>query len=230
MLIAGFQKISLLDYPGVLASIVFTQGCAFRCGYCHNPELIPLRASSPLIPEQVVFDSLGEKRKIIEGVVITGGEPTMQPDLEVFVRRVKSLGLLVKLDTNGTRPDVVRRMLDGRLLDYIAMDIKNTWDRYEPVTRVTNPAVVLKCRETFELIQSSSISHEFRTTLYPGVHREDDIRTIVSYLQPGETYYIQQFRNSRTLTSINPLSSTFDAEALARELQKDNQRIIINIR
>lgn len=230
MIIAGFQKLSLLDYPGVIASIVFTQGCAFRCAYCHNPELIPLRTSAPMRPEQDILRALDQNRKLVEGVVITGGEPTMQPDVYDFVRRVKSLGLLVKLDTNGTRPDVVRRMLDDRLLDYVAMDIKNTWDRYEPVTRVTNLAVVQKCRETFEILQTSGIAHEFRTTILPGVHTPDDLATIVGYLKPGERYFIQRFRAGKTLSAGIPERPEFDEVELAKNLNVQYPEVVITVR
>lgn len=230
MIIAGFQKLSLLDYPGVIASIVFTQGCAFRCAYCHNPELIPLRTSAPTIPEQEVLRALDQNRKLVEGVVITGGEPTMQPDLGDFIRRVKSLGLLVKLDTNGMHPDVVRRLLGDKLIDYIAMDVKNTWDRYEPVTRVSNPAVVAKCRETFELIQSSDITHEFRTTILPGVHTPDDLATIVGYLKSGELYFIQRFRAGKTLVPSIPAHPGFDEVELVKNLKVRYPEIVITVR
>lgn len=230
MMIAGFQKLSLLDFPGVIASIVFTQGCAFRCGYCHNPELLPLRAAMPTVPEQDVLGALRSRRKIVEGVVITGGEPTLQADLVDFIRRVKSLGLLVKLDTNGMHPLVITELIAKKLVDYIAMDVKNQWNRYEPVARVSNPAVIEKCRETFELIQESAIPHEFRTTIFPGVHTIEDIAAIVGYLKPGEQYFIQRFRSGKTLTAGIRERPDFDEAELAKNLGRLYPEVLISVR
>lgn len=230
MMIAGFQRLSLLDYPGVIASIVFTQGCAFRCAYCHNPELIPLRATTPMIPEQEVLDALKDNRKIVEGVVITGGEPTLQPDLGDFIRRVKQLGLLVKLDSNGMHPEVVRQLIDDKLIDYIAMDLKNVWDKYEPVTRVKNPAIIARCRETFSTIQNSGVAHEFRTTLLPGVHTPDDLMVMTGYMKPGERYFIQRFRPGKTLVPGISESSGFDEDGLAKKLSEAYPEIVVRVR
>ena len=162
MKIGGFQPFTLTDYPGRVAAIVFTQGCNFRCPYCHNARLLPTdRPKRDLIPETYVFDHLSRRRRQLDGLVITGGEPTIQEDLPRFIRRVRRLGLKIKLDTNGSRPGVIRQLLEENLLDYIAMDIKAPPEQYESVIRRPVDADALQA--SMELIKNSSVPHEFRT-------------------------------------------------------------------
>jgi pyruvate formate lyase activating enzyme len=162
MKIGGFQPFTLTDYPGHVAAIVFTQGCNWRCPYCHNARLLPTdRPKRELIPETYVFDHLSTRRRQLDGLVITGGEPTIQEDLPRFIRRVRRLGLKIKLDTNGSRPGVIRQLLEENLLDYIAMDIKAPLEQYESVIRRPVDADALQA--SMELIKNSSVPHEFRT-------------------------------------------------------------------
>jgi len=192
---------SLLDYPGKVCSIVFTQGCSFRCSYCHNPDLISVKPEDQKtkIEPKAIFAHLEKHKTMIEAVCITGGEPTIQRGLREFIEHVKGMGLAVKLDTNGIHPTLVQECIDANLLDYIAMDLKNVWGRYLDVIRVGGEAIVRQCRETFEIIQSSGVAHEFRTTICPGVHTKKDFVEMAGYLKEGETYFIQETRFQKTL-------------------------------
>ncbi len=162
MKIGGFQPFTLTDYPGHVAAIVFTQGCNWRCPYCHNPQLLPTdRPEIELIPEAYVFDHLSKRRRQLDGLVITGGEPTIQADLPRFIREVRRLGLKIKLDSNGSRPDVIRHLLEEGALDYIAMDIKAPFDQYESIDR--RPVDANALQTSIELIKNSGVPHQFRT-------------------------------------------------------------------
>ena len=162
MIIGGFQPFTLSDFSGHVAAIVFTQGCNWRCSYCHNRSLLKMRRpEQELIPETHVFDLLHRRRNELDGLVITGGEPTIQEDLARFLHEVRRLGLAIKLDTNGSQPGVIRRLLEEELLDYIAMDIKAPIDRYESV--VGHPVDIGPIQTSIELIKNSGVPHEFRT-------------------------------------------------------------------
>ena len=162
MKIGGFQPFTLTDYPGHVAAIVFTQGCNWRCPYCHNAQLLPIdRPKSDLIPEAYVFDHLARRCCQLDGLVITGGEPTIQEDLPHFMHKVHRMGLAIKLDTNGSRPAVIRQLLEEGLLDYIAMDIKAPFDQYESIVR--RPVDTDALHTSIELIKNSGVPHQFRT-------------------------------------------------------------------
>jgi len=164
MIIGGFQPFTLSDFPGHVAAIVFTQGCNWRCPYCHNRSLLKTRRpEQELIPETHVFDILHRRRNELDGLVITGGEPTIQEDLPRFIHKVHRMGLAIKLDSNGSRPGVIGRLLEEGLLDYIAMDIKAPLDRYESV--VGHPVDIGPIQTSIELIKNSGIRHEFRTPM-----------------------------------------------------------------
>ncbi len=202
MIIGGVQKLTLIDYPGYIAATVFTVGCNFRCPFCHNPELVSnleFRASNFL--EENFFEFLAERKGKLEGVCITGGEPTIQPDIVDFVKKIKNLGYKVKLDTNGARPDVLRKLLSektgllpaGRLLDFVAMDIKNSLENY---AKTTNSNVdVERIRLSVELIRNSGIDYEFRTTVVPGLHKESDFAKIGKWLEGSKKYVLQVFED-----------------------------------
>ena len=165
MLIGGVEKTSLVDYPEKLTAVVFTIGCNFRCGYCHNPELIKLKEDSKILDETDLFVYLEKRKGLLDAVTITGGEPTLQPDLYNFIKKIKNIGYLIKLDTNGTNPEVLEKLLRENLLDYIAMDIKNSIDNYNKVVRnFTDKEKILK---SIDLIMKSGLNYEFRTTTLP---------------------------------------------------------------
>lgn len=198
-MIAGFRGMSLLDYPGMISAIVFTQGCVFRCAYCHNPTLIPRQGRSPSMSEEDVLQQLRRHRAMVDAVCITGGEPTLQHDLPRFIRLLKSEGFFVKLDTNGVHPVMIEKLIADGLVDYFAMDLKHTWERYDEVARTGSARVIENCKKTFSLIQLSHVRHEFRTTVYAGMHTEDDLVAISGQLLPGERYVIQPIRYGATL-------------------------------
>ncbi len=229
MKIAGFQKLSLIDYPGIICSIVFTQGCLFRCPYCHNSELVDVKKEG-VISEDEVLDFLCSKKEFVEGVSITGGEPTLQKDLPEFIKKIKSLGFLVKLDTSGVYPGMVQKLLDDNLLDYIAMDIKNTWERYGEVVQSKNVTAVGNCKKTFLIIQSSGVDHEFRTTVFSQVHTQDDFLEIAGYLKDGEKYFIQNIRYTKTLDPKINKKAKLNVGAIVGDLQKMYPNVIIQER
>ncbi len=228
MTIAGFQPLSLLDYPGKSCSIVFTQGCAFRCPYCHNPELIPSTKPVSAVAEEHVLKYLEDHKKMLDGVCITGGEPTLQRDLPAFIRKIKSLGMLVKLDTNGIHPTMVKELIDEHLVDYFAMDLKHTWEKYQDVIRVGGSQTVENCRETFTIIQESGVDHEFRTTICPGVHAETDFFEMAGYLKDGETYFIQETRFVKVLDPALPRMTDVRATNLLPHLRQAFPRLAIS--
>ncbi len=201
MILSGLQKSTLIDYPGQIAAVVFTAGCNLRCGFCHNPEMvlpkeIQAHASSH-IQENIFFHFLERRRGILDGVSICGGEPTIHRDLPEFCRKIKSMGFSVKLDTNGRDPDMIARLIDENLVDYFAMDIKHTWEKYESL--VGTPFDARKYQESVKIIQTQAKDYEFRTTIIWGVHREEDIREMASSLWWAKIYYLQNYRSGTTL-------------------------------
>ncbi len=190
MVIAGLQNLSLVDYPGHLALTVFVQGCNFRCGYCHNPELVTLDAQFECTEEQVLACISNRKDKI-EGVVITGGEPTLYRDIPDFAKEVKKMGLKVKLDTNGSNPDRIMGLLRASLIDYVSIDIKTAPSRYDLVTDSENMADHLS--ESVYTVMLSTIPYEFRTTCVPGIVDEEDFREIGALVRGAKNYCLQQF-------------------------------------
>lgn len=188
MRIAGLQKLTLLDYPDHMACIVFTQGCNFNCGYCQNSSLIDFIGEGT-IEEDEIFEFLKKRKGILSGVVITGGEPTVQNDLKDFIKKIKELGYEVKLDTNGTNPKIIKELIDENLVDYIAMDIKHVLSNYKDVTKVN--ADIKKLEESIGEVKR--IPHEFRTTVIKGIHDIDSLSQIIDHIGEYERYYLQNF-------------------------------------
>ncbi|NTW15649.1 MAG: anaerobic ribonucleoside-triphosphate reductase activating protein [Candidatus Moranbacteria bacterium] len=200
MLLAGYQKMTLIDYPGKIASTVFTVGCNFRCPFCHNPELVDLAGVETAAfrgKDREFLDFLAKRKGKLDGVCITGGEPTVQPDIVPFMRAIRSMGFSVKLDSNGTRPEVLGEIFREGLADYVAMDIKNGIDRYAETVRV--PVDESKIRESIRLIMESGIPYEFRTTVVPGIHTDDDFDGIADLIEGADAYYLQEFRDVKIL-------------------------------
>ena len=195
MEIHGLNKTTLLDYPGLVAATVFTGSCNFRCPFCHNGDLVLDPSSQPLLEESEVFAFLERRVGIISGICITGGEPTLQPDLIPFIRKVKALNFKVKLDTNGYRPDVLATLLDENLLDMVAMDIKSS--RQEYANSAGLPSVDLtKINASISLLKNCTIPYEFRTTVVNELHSEDTFRDIASWLEGASAYYLQSYKDS----------------------------------
>lgn len=184
----------MVDYEGKIACTVFTGGCNFRCPFCHNALLVFGNVSNQTIDESEVLEYLKKRKGLVDGVVVSGGEPTLQQDLEDFIRKVKGLGYLVKLDTNGTHPEVVERLLSEKLLDYIAMDVKNGVKKY-PLT-VDKHLDISVIEKSIDLIKNSGVEYEFRTTLIREFHTEDDIAKIADMIEGAERYYMQKYNDN----------------------------------
>ena len=194
--LAGLQKTTFIDYPEKIACIVFTQGCNFRCGYCHNPELFENK--EPVLSVPAFFEFLNKRKGKLDGVVITGGEPTLHgKDLIEFIKEVKSLGFLVKLDTNGTHPDVLQELLNENLLDYIAMDIKAPLAKYKTITRTDIDTKIVK--KSIDMIMNSGVDYEFRTTIVKSQLSVEDLRQIGELIQGAKRYYMQKFLATKIL-------------------------------
>ena len=205
MKISGLQKLTLLDYPGKMACTVFTYGCNFRCGFCHNALLVTEENSSN-ISEDEFFAFLKKRQGILEGVCISGGEPTLQPDLKEFIIKVRSLGYAVKLDTNGTNPRLLKSLIEENLLDYVAMDIKHSIDKYREICgcEVDTDAI----RESISIIIESGIDHEFRTTTVKEYHSAEDFEAMADLIKGDSKYFLQHFEDSGNLIgdNLSPLS------------------------
>jgi len=198
MEISGIQKLTLLDYPGELACTLFTRGCNFTCPFCHNSSLVLLdeKTRADIIPTDEVLQFLQERYGKIDGVCITGGEPLMQPDLTQFITSVKSMGYLVKLDTNGYMPDKLQQLIDAHLIDYIAMDVKNSEEKYALTVGRKNINFD-KIKQSIEIIKHSGLQYEFRTTAIKEYHSIEDFEKISELIGSDTTsYFIQNFIDS----------------------------------
>ena len=195
MNIAGVQKVTLLDYPGKVACEIFTQGCNFECPFCQNSSLIPITNTGEFSEEEI-FEYLVLRKKILDGVVITGGEPTVQKDLKGFIKKIKDLGLLVKLDTNGGNPKVLQELIDEELVDYVAMDIKNIFNKYN--ITAGKKINLDNIKKSIEILKASKIDYEFRTTIIKEMHSLDDIVNICK-LVGNAKYYLQNFEDSENV-------------------------------
>jgi len=197
MKIGGIQKLSLVDYPDKTCAALFTIGCNMRCGYCHNPELVLPERYADTIPEEDILAFLATRVGKLEGVTISGGEPTMHDDLPDFIKRVKALGFLIKLDSNGTNPDMLRHLFTENLIDYIAMDIKGALRNYQEI--VARPVDLDAIVESIALIKSSGIANEFRTTVVKSQISWDDFDDIGKLVAGAPRFALQKFRPTRTL-------------------------------
>ena len=195
MIIHGLQKLTLLDFPGHTACTVFTGGCNFRCPFCHNASLVVRPQEQPVIDLSEFFDFLKKRRGLLDGVAITGGEPTLQSDLPDFIREIRSLGFAVKLDTNGYKPEVLQTLLSDSLLDFIAMDIKAAPSNYAAVCGLT-VVDMNAIQESIGLIMASGVPYEFRTTYVKGLHTAADAEGIGRWIQGTHRYFLQNFKDS----------------------------------
>ncbi len=213
MKIGGLQKFSLIDYPGRISAVVFTQGCNFRCPYCHNPELVDPAQYGPLLPEEEVLSFLAKRRSKLDAVTVTGGEPTLQPDLERFLGEIKRMGYLAKIDTNGSMPGVLERLIRGRLIDYLAMDLKGPLEKYGKIAGAeVKPE---KIRKSIELITQSGIEHEFRTTVVHSLLDFQDISIMSELLNKARLYVLQRFVPLKTLDKIFLTDASFSPKELS---------------
>jgi pyruvate formate lyase activating enzyme len=208
MLVSAVQKLTLLDYPNHTACIVFTPGCNFRCGYCHNPEFVLpemiAEIKNSFIDEENFFAFLETRKGKIDGVVVTGGEPTMMGDLPVFLQKIQDAGFLVKLDTNGNNPSMLEKILDQKLVDYVAMDVKTSLGEYKKL--VGERASETNLARSIELIKTQTPDYEFRSTLIKEIHTPEILASMAELLRGSKKLFLQNFRPA---TTLNPLFSTF---------------------
>lgn len=218
MIIDGFQKLTLLDYPSNISCIIFTRGCNLKCPFCHNSPLV-LNKSKSLgeFSEEEIFEYLIKRKKVLDGVVISGGEPLLQKDIKEFITKIKNLGYKVKLDTNGTSPDKLKELIDNNLIDYVAMDIKNSFDKY-PQTCGKKINIDL-IKQSINILKNSNIDYEFRTTIVKEFHTLKDIEFILKLIS-GSKYYIQNFEDGENVINSNLHSFTND------ELHEINNKLI----
>ena len=192
--IYGLEKLSLVDYDGFVAATVFTGSCNFRCGFCHNSALVLDSKSLPIIPESEILDYIKKRKGVLEGLCITGGEPTLNPDLPEFIKKVKDIGYKVKVDTNGTNPEMVKLLVKEGLADYFAIDIKNDRNNYAEIigfkTFDTN-----KIEKTVEFLLSGATKYEFRTTLISEYHKAENIKHIGEWIKGADKYFMQKFKS-----------------------------------
>jgi len=210
MIIGGLEKMTLIDYPGQLAAIVFTKGCNFRCHFCYNPLLVWSEVESgekkyekgySQFTEDDLFRFLESRQGKLDGVVITGGEPTIHPDLPEFIKKIRALGFKIKLDTNGTNPEMLKKLLDQKLLDYVAMDLKGSSDNYNQVVGVKVDFQNLQ--KSVKLIINSGLPHEFRTTVVPGLLAVSDFEKMGEIIVGANAWYLQKFKSDVELVDRN---------------------------
>ncbi len=213
MIIGGLQQFSLLDYPGCVSAIIFTQGCNFRCQFCYNPMLvwpdkvgklkyardIEQQKDHPKIKEDDLFVFLKSRVGKLDAIVITGGEPCLQKDLFEFIKKIKKLGFLIKLDTNGSYPEILEKLLDKKLIDYMAMDLKAPAEKYSQTTGVAENFNNIK--KSVKIIMQSGLPYEFRTTVVPGLLNKDDINEMGKIIKGARAWYLQGFKSANDLVN-----------------------------
>ena len=195
MKISGFNKTTLLDYPGKVAATIFLAGCNFRCPFCHNSSLVLHPAMQPEYSQEELLKFLVKRKGILDGVCISGGEPTLAGELADFLRKIKDIGYEIKLDTNGSRPDVIKSLVENKLVDKIAMDIKACPGNYSALTGLSHPDMDA-IRESVDFLLEGKVDYEFRTTVVKELHTEEDFREIGLWLKGARAYYLQAYRDS----------------------------------
>ena len=228
MRIGGLQKVSLIDYPAKISAVVFTQGCNFRCSYCHNPELVDPKLYQPCLLEKDVLDFLSTRSGKLEGVTISGGEPTLQDDLIPFIVCIREMGFFIKLDTNGSNPEILHEMIRDKLLDFISMDIKAPLEKYSNIVHV--PVEVESIRQSIRRVIKSKIPHEFRTTVVSSQLAPKDIFTIAQEIKGAKRYVLQKYQPAKSMSGKIFRDKSYSDEELmgiAKKLERDVPLIII---
>jgi len=228
MKIGGLRRVSFIDYPGRIGAVVFTQGCNFRCPYCHNPELADPARYGPLLDEQEVLAFLERRKGKLDAVTLTGGEPSLQPDLDLFLAKIKKMGYLTKLDTNGSNPAVLETLLRRKFVDYVAMDVKAPLKRYGEIAAVKVDSAAI--RSSIKLLLESGIEHEFRTTVVRSQLAIEDLRAIVKLLGKAGLYVLQSFVPTKTIDETFLSETTYSPEefaAICGELGRGKLRVIV---
>lgn len=218
MLINGLNKTTLLDYPGRVAATIFTGGCNFRCPFCHNAGLVLYPYQQEVISEEEILLFLSKRKNILKGLCISGGEPTLQRDLPDFINKVKEMGYLVKLDTNGSNPVLLLNLIKKGLLDYVAMDIKNCVEKYQLTTGIDKTFNKEKAfqidqiKESVQILKTAQIDYEFRTTVVKEFHAREDLLKIADWIKGCPRYFLQQYEENDNIIAVDEAFQTEDAE------------------
>ena len=228
MRIGGLQKVTLIDYPGKIACTVFLIGCNFRCPWCYSKELVLPEAikKHPKISKKYFFDFLKKRKGLLEGVVICGGEPTINKELPNFIKKIKKLGYPVKLDTNGSNPKMLKELIDEKLIDYVAMDVKLPKEKYFKILG-QNPK---KIEESIKILKESKMGCEFRSTILPAVYHEEDVVKMAKWIRNTKIYYLQQFRPEKTIDPEYEKYKPFNKENLEKIQRKCNKYVHTKLR
>ncbi len=199
MQIGGLQKLTLIDFPGRLAATVFLCGCNFRCPFCYSSEIVlPEKIKiQPKISEKYFFDFLKQRKGLLEGIVLCGGEPTLNKDLPDFIKKIKKLGYFVKLDTNGSSPGLLKNLIDKNLIDYVAMDIKGPKEKYGNF--VGGKIDIKKIQKSIDILKKEKVDYEFRSTIVPNLHKKEDVTEMARWISGAKRYYLQNFRPEKTI-------------------------------
>lgn len=220
MYIHGFLKTTLLDYPGKVASTIFCGSCNFRCPYCHNGDLVLHPNTLSAISEDEILNHLKKRIKILDGVCITGGEPTLQSDLASFISRIKELGFLVKLDTNGYHPEILKDLVSQDLIDFIAMDVKSSLANYPKVCQIPDFQPE-RIQESVEFLLQGDLPYEFRTTVTKTLHSPDDLCDIAQWIKDAPAYYLQPYKDSDQV--LTPGQTGYSRDELMQILTRVQQ-------
>ncbi len=212
MQIKGFHKTSMVDYPGKVTSVIFLTNCNFRCPYCHNPEIVLNDPEIKEISQDYIIKEMKDRKKWIDAICITGGEPCLHKDLPEFIAKVKKEGFLVKLDTNGTNPEMIKELLDKKLVDFIAMDIKSNIEDYEKIAKTK--VDLEKIKKSVDLIRNSKVDYEFRTTVVPDMHERENIKKIGEWLKGSKKFALQNFRPGKCMNEFYNEKVGFSKEEL----------------
>lgn len=217
MKIGGFQKTSLLDYPDEISAIIWTLGCNFNCPFCYNPDVV--KKNAKIISEEEILSFLEKRKNVIDGLVVTGGEPFLQKDIGSFCEKIKKIGYKIKIDTNGTYPEKLEELLDNKIVDYIAMDVKAPKGKYKKLAGVD--VDISKIDESIQIIKNKAPDYEFRTTVVPGLISLKDVVEIAKWLENSKRFYLQQFKDnafhiSKKFDNVRP----YDFTELNQMLQK----------
>ena len=206
MILKGIQKTTLLDFPTKVACTVFTAGCNFRCPFCHNASLVVSTDTSESVNIDEFFKYLNKRRCILDGVCITGGEPLLQKDIADFMAKIKELGYAVKLDTNGSKPQLLRELIEGGLVDYVAMDIKGSREKYSEICGIEKGKFADEINESVGILLGGKVDYEFRTTVVRELHQKDDFHDIGKWIAGADKYFLQQFKDSGDILSSDSFS------------------------
>ena len=207
MILKGIQKTTLLDFPTKVACTVFTAGCNFRCPFCHNASLVLGSDNSGTVNIDEFFEYLKKRRNILDGVCITGGEPLLQKDIKEFMARIKELGYAVKLDTNGSKPEILKELIELGLVDYVAMDIKGSRAKYDLICGTENKKFMEEVSQSVDILLENKVDYEFRTTVVRELHEKEDFHDIGKWISGTDKYFLQQFKDSGDLISSNGFSA-----------------------